>query len=69
MDNYPASIYVYDVKPVALLWRTTNDPVLRKLCKRHRFISRSTKLVAQRDDAQDDEKIEAILCNITLFLV
>ena len=29
-----------------------------------RFISRSVKLVAQRDDAQDDEKIEAIVCKI-----
>ena len=29
-----------------------------------RFISRSMKLVAQRDDAQDDEKIEAIVCKI-----
>ena len=29
-----------------------------------RFISRRMKLVAQRDDAQDDEKIEAIVCKI-----
>ena len=34
-----------------------------------RFISRSMKLVAQRDDAQDDDKIEAIVCKITWFLV
>ena len=29
-----------------------------------RFISRRMKLVAQRDDAQDDENIEAIVCKI-----